>query len=61
MPKRIEALETEQTQLTEKLADPAFFKKGGADVAKATTRLHEIEAELAAAFARWTELEEKRG
>jgi ATP-binding cassette subfamily F protein uup len=57
LPKKIEALESEQTTLTEKLADPAFFKKGGADVAKATTRLHEIEAELAAGYARWTELE----
>jgi ATP-binding cassette subfamily F protein uup len=58
LPKRIESLETEQAALTGTLADPAFFKKGGAEVAKATTRLHEIEAELAAAFARWGELEE---
>ncbi|HYD84335.1 MAG TPA: ATP-binding cassette domain-containing protein [Opitutus sp.] len=57
LPKRIESLETEQAALTGTLADPAFFKKGGAEVAKATTRLHEIEAELAAAFARWGELE----
>jgi ATP-binding cassette subfamily F protein uup len=56
-PKKIEALEAEQTKLTEALADPAFFKKGGADVAKATARLHEIEAELAAGYARWSELE----
>jgi ATP-binding cassette subfamily F protein uup len=57
LPKKIEVLEAEQTTVTERLADPAFFKKGGADVAKATTRLHEIEAELAAAYARWSELE----
>jgi ATP-binding cassette subfamily F protein uup len=57
LPKKIEMLEAEQTTVTERLADPAFFKKGGADVAKATTRLHEIEAELAAAYARWSELE----
>ncbi len=57
LPKRIEKLETEQAELTATLADPAFFKKGGAEVSKATARLHEIEAELAAAFARWGELE----
>jgi ATP-binding cassette subfamily F protein uup len=57
LPKRIEELETEQATLTERLADPAFFKKGGADVAKATARLQEIEAELPRVFARWEDLE----
>ncbi|PAW66107.1 MAG: ABC transporter ATP-binding protein [Opitutia bacterium Tous-C1TDCM] len=57
LPKRIEALETEQTALTAKLADPAFFKTAGAEVARATGRLQEIEAELATAYARWSELE----
>jgi ATP-binding cassette subfamily F protein uup len=57
LPKRIELLENEQAKLTEALADPAFFKKAGAEVAKATGRLQEIETELAAAFARWTALE----
>jgi ABC transport system ATP-binding/permease protein len=44
-------------KVTAMLADPAFFKKGGADVSRATTRLSEIERELAAAYARWAELE----
>jgi ATP-binding cassette subfamily F protein uup len=57
LPKKIEALEAEQVTLTAKLADVEFFKKGGAEVSKATTRLDAIEAELAVAFARWTELE----
>jgi ABC transport system ATP-binding/permease protein len=57
LPKRIEALEAEQATLTATLADPAFFKKGGGEVTKATARLHEIEADLARAYARWTELE----
>lgn len=57
LPKRIEALEAEQVKLTETLADPAFFKKGGTEVSKATARLQEIEVELPAAYARWTELE----
>jgi len=57
LPGKIEALETEQLKLTALLADPTFFKKAGPEVAKATTRLQEIEAELAAAYARWAELE----
>jgi ATP-binding cassette subfamily F protein uup len=57
LPKTIEALETEQETLTAALADPLFFKKPAAEVTRATARLHAIEAELAAAFARWAELE----
>jgi ATP-binding cassette subfamily F protein uup len=56
LPSKIEALEAEQAKLTVTLADPAFFKKGGADVAKATARLGEIEAELPTVYARWEEL-----
>jgi ATP-binding cassette subfamily F protein uup len=57
LPAKIEELEGEQAKLTTTLADPAFFKKGGADVSRATTRLTEIEAELAVAYARWSKLE----
>ena len=57
LPGRIEALEKEQGELTGRLADPAFFKQGGAEVGRATQRLEKIESELAAAYARWTELE----
>jgi ATP-binding cassette subfamily F protein uup len=57
LPAKIEALEAEQTKLTETLADPAFFKKGGADVSRATKRMSEIEGELALAYARWSKLE----
>ncbi len=57
LPKKIEALEAEQNALTDTLADPAFFKKGGAEVGKATARLQAIEAELPPLYARWQELE----
>jgi ATP-binding cassette subfamily F protein uup len=57
LPKAIEKLETEQTNLTTKLQDPGFFKKSPVEVTHATERLHEIEAELAKAYARWAELE----
>jgi ATP-binding cassette subfamily F protein uup len=58
LPKKIETLETEQTQLTATLSDPVFFKKGGADVSRATARLSELEAEIAATYARWSALEQ---
>jgi ATP-binding cassette subfamily F protein uup len=57
LPRRIEVLEAEQQELTAKLGDPLFFKGPAADVTRATTRLHDLEAELAQAYARWSELE----
>jgi ATPase components of ABC transporters with duplicated ATPase domains len=57
LPARIEKLETEQAELVAKLSDPKFFKSDPAAVRAAEARLREIEAEHAAAFARWEELE----
>jgi ATP-binding cassette subfamily F protein uup len=57
LPSRIEKLESEQAELTGRLGDPTFFKQGGAEVSRATQRLEVIEADLAVAYARWTELE----
>ncbi|MBI4626705.1 MAG: ATP-binding cassette domain-containing protein [Verrucomicrobia bacterium] len=56
LPKKIEALEAEQVELTKRLADPLFFRKPAVEVTRATARLHEIEAEVATAYARWAEL-----
>jgi ABC transport system ATP-binding/permease protein len=57
LPARIEALEREQAQLAEKLADPAFYKKDAAGVTVAKQRLEILEQEHAQAFARWEELD----
>ena len=57
LPTKIEALETEQTQLTEKLADPALYAERAAEVPAIKARLDAIEEESLAAFARWEELE----
>ncbi|MBI5769138.1 MAG: ATP-binding cassette domain-containing protein [Verrucomicrobia bacterium] len=57
LPARIEALEKEQAELTARLADAEFFRRGGSEVARATQRLGEIELQVAAAYARWSELE----
>jgi ATP-binding cassette subfamily F protein uup len=57
LPKTIEKLDAELATLTAKLADPLFFKKPATEVTQATVRLHEVEAELARAYSRWSELE----
>jgi len=57
LPDRIAALEEEQAVLLATLADPEFYKSAGSEVARLNARLPELEAELAAAYARWEELE----
>ena len=56
LPDRIEGLEQERDALFASLADPAFVKQGK-QAAAATARVSAIEAELAAATARWEQLE----
>ncbi|MEO1366267.1 MAG: ABC transporter ATP-binding protein, partial [Acidobacteriota bacterium] len=59
LPARIEALEDEQGALHGELADPEIYRRdGGAAVAAARTRLEAVDAELEAAYERWSELEE---
>jgi ATP-binding cassette subfamily F protein uup len=57
LPARIEKLETEQAALTVKLGDVGIYRKDPAAASAAKSRLDEIEAEHAIAFARWEELE----
>jgi ABC transport system ATP-binding/permease protein len=59
LPKTIESLESEQSELTAKLADPAFYQKNAAEAAAVNARLAEIEQAMSAAFARWEELEKR--
>lgn len=58
LPKQIEALEAEQAQLHQQLADPALYQGGGSEVTAATERLKQLEPELATAYERWETLEE---
>jgi ATP-binding cassette subfamily F protein uup len=60
LPARIEQLETEQAQLTARLADPAFYKTESAKFAEVKARLDALEKEHAIAFARWEQLEGRR-
>jgi ATP-binding cassette subfamily F protein uup len=57
LPAHIEALEAEVGALQQRLADPALYRDGGAEVAAVQSRLSAAEAELAAAYARWAVLE----
>jgi ABC transport system ATP-binding/permease protein len=62
LPAQIEALEAEQAELYRQMADPTLYQAGGGgDVVRSTARLAELEVELAAAYARWEELEAKLG
>ena len=59
LPGRIQALEDEQERLTRAMAGPAFYQQEPAAIAQAASRLKEIEAGLAEAYERWTELERR--
>ncbi|HEV7999193.1 MAG TPA: ATP-binding cassette domain-containing protein [Planctomycetaceae bacterium] len=59
LPQRIEALEAEQVQLHQKLAEPTFYRQAGPEISKVTNRLQELEAELQAAYARWEDLDSR--
>jgi ATP-binding cassette subfamily F protein uup len=58
MPAKIEALEIEQTSLTEKLVDPTLYTERAGEVPGIKARLEAIEKETAIAFKRWEELAE---
>jgi ATP-binding cassette subfamily F protein uup len=57
LPGRIEALEAEQAQWHAHLADPAFYRQAGAEIARARQRTDQLTAELEATCRRWEELE----
>ncbi|MBW2267489.1 MAG: ATP-binding cassette domain-containing protein [Deltaproteobacteria bacterium] len=59
-PGRIEALETEHSELIERLSQPAFYKSDAAEQARVHARVAALAAELEAAYARWAELEALR-
>jgi ATP-binding cassette subfamily F protein uup len=60
LPARLDALETEQRALAEKLADPALYQDRSADPKALAARHAAIEAELEALLVRWEALEAKR-
>jgi ATP-binding cassette subfamily F protein uup len=57
LPKRIEALEAQQHRLSASMAEPAFYQRESAEIARSVQQLKDLEAELAAAYQRWEALE----
>ncbi|MCA3001010.1 MAG: ATP-binding cassette domain-containing protein, partial [Rhodocyclaceae bacterium] len=60
LPRKIEALEKEQANLTEALADGSLFVKSPDTAANMSTRLEVVASEIEAAMNRWELLETKR-
>ena len=56
LPSLIETLEKQQQELHDKMAEADFYKNGN-DVVEATTKLKELENQLAKSYARWEEIE----
>ncbi len=59
LPAQIEALEAEQAQLAERLADPALYQANPQDASALHARSETIEVELIEALSRWEALEAK--
>lgn len=57
LPKRIEALEIEQSELQTAMGSATFYQQDKAEIAKTTKRVTAIEQELQTAFERWELLE----
>ena len=59
LPDRIAALETEQTALQARMADPAIYQQAPQEVPRITARLDALESEIQAAMERWENLESR--
>ena len=57
LPQRIEALETEQHELQQRLADPSLYQGDKDQLRAALERASQVEKELEECLARWEELE----
>ncbi len=55
---KIDSIEQEKSELTNKLVDPEFFKKGK-EAAEATKRFAEVESQLEGLYSKWNELSDK--
>lgn len=60
LPSKIERLETDQKAVCALLANPEFYKKDPAEIAKVKARSQKIGSELAETYQRWEELEKIR-
>lgn len=56
LPQKIEALETEQTEIQEKIAEADFYQRDKKEVDKVLARLAELEKDLEVTYERWEDL-----
>jgi ATP-binding cassette subfamily F protein uup len=61
LPQLIETLEAEQTQLHQKMAEPAFYRQAGPELSKVTDRLEVLQRQLQSAYSRWETLLKSKG
>ena len=61
LPARIEALEEEQRTLEATVAAPEFYKEPAATINATLARLDALHQELVETYARWEELDSRRG
>jgi len=61
LPRRIEKLESEQSQITMQLADGGIYRDDAKQAKKLQIRNEKIETEILAAMTRWEELEKRKG
>jgi len=57
LPERIEALESEQTELNARMGEPEFYRQGNDKITATMARLEAVKIELEASYTRWQELE----
>ena len=57
LPQKIEAMEREQQELYDSMADPSFYKQEAALISQARSRSEDLEQSLSTAYERWEELE----
>ena len=57
LPKKIEALEAEQSELNMRMGEADFYRQSGDKIATAMERLEAVKNELEACYARWETLE----
>ena len=57
LPRKIEALESEQKELFALMSDPLFYKKDKYEIVRVKSNLDRVEHEIETAYRRWEELE----
>jgi len=60
LPARLEELEAKQSELSERLADPALYQSKGGEFQKVEQELHQLHQTIEKTMARWEELEALR-